>query len=63
MLFYLKLLSDLEVLGFRLNPYNPCVNNMVINGKYITINSYVDDLNIFNADYFGVMKVIQLLKG
>jgi hypothetical protein len=33
LLFYLKLLKDLEGNGFKLNPYDPCVANKMVNGK------------------------------
>jgi hypothetical protein len=33
LLFYLKLLGDLEANGFVLNPYDPCVANKMVNGK------------------------------
>jgi hypothetical protein len=33
LLFYQKLLKDLEDNGFKLNPYDPCVANEVIKGK------------------------------
>ena len=32
LLFYRKLRGDLESMGFKINPYNPCVANMIING-------------------------------
>ena len=46
LLFYLKLFSDMEGLEFRLNSYDPCVSNIVIYIKQMTITSYVDDLKI-----------------
>ena len=33
LLFYQKLGSELEALGFDLNPYNPCVANHMVNGS------------------------------
>ena len=33
LLFYKKLLADLESRGFELNTYDPCVVNKTINGK------------------------------
>jgi hypothetical protein len=32
-LFYKKLKKDLESLGFKINPYDPCVANQIIDGK------------------------------
>jgi len=36
-LFYKKLVASLKLNGFRLNPYNPCVANKVIEGTVLTI--------------------------
>jgi hypothetical protein len=33
LLFYKKLKKDLEEIGFIINPYDPCVVNLWINGK------------------------------
>ena len=32
LLFYTRLRKDLENMGFGINPYNPCVANMMVNG-------------------------------
>ena len=37
LLFYKKLRKDLEDIGFEVNPYNPCVVNMLVNGKQLTV--------------------------
>ena len=44
LLFYLKLVEDLERYGFELNPYDPCVANKVVNGEQMTVVWYVNDL-------------------
>ena len=33
LLFYRKLWKDLEQIGFKVNPYDPCVANWMVNGK------------------------------
>ena len=33
LLFYKKLVGDLEAYGFGINPYDPCVANKMIGGK------------------------------
>ena len=33
LLFYKKLRSDLENMGFEVNPYDPCVANKMVNGS------------------------------
>ena len=37
LLFYRKLLTDLIRRGFKVNPYDPCVANKIINGTQMTI--------------------------
>ncbi len=36
-LFYRKLVSELQEMGFEINPYDPCVANKMVNGTHITI--------------------------
>ena len=43
-LFYKKLKSDLEQIGFKINPYDPCVANRMIKGSQHTVIWHVDDL-------------------
>ena len=44
LLFYHKLVGDLEVYGFRINPYNPCVANMEVSGSKMTVVWHVNSL-------------------
>jgi hypothetical protein len=44
MLFYKKLMKDLQGYGFEINPYDPCVANKMVNGKQLTVSWHVDDL-------------------
>ena len=37
LLFYEKLVEDMEAYGFRINPYDPCVANKMLGGKQITV--------------------------
>ena len=62
LLFYKKLLGDLEVYGFKINPYNPCVPNNMIGGKKLTECWHMDDLNISCVDANKVTKMIQWLE-
>jgi len=51
LLFWRNLSSFLvDELGFRINPYDSCVANKVINGKQCTIGWHVDDLKISHVD-------------
>ena len=46
LLFYEKLVGDLEAYGFRINPYDPCVANKVVGGKQLTLCWNVENLRI-----------------
>jgi len=50
LLFYRKLRKDLEQLGIKVNPYDICVANKMINGKQLTVFWHVDDLKISHKD-------------
>ena len=49
-LSYQKLRKDLESIGFKINPYDPCVANRMIKGKQQTVVFHVDDLKCSHAD-------------
>ena len=44
LLYYQKFRKDLEEIGFKFNPYDPCVANRKINGRQQTVRFHVDDL-------------------
>ena len=46
LLLYKRLRSDLENMAFKINPYNPCVSNKMVNGHQMTIFWHVDDLKV-----------------
>ena len=50
LLFYRKLVADLEEIGFKLNPYDPCVANRDVNGSQQTVVFHVDDLHCSHID-------------
>ena len=62
LLFYKKLVKDLKQYGFQLNPYDPCVANMMVDGKQLTVLWHVDDMKISHADPSVITKMIQWLK-
>ena len=61
LLFYKKLVGDLEGNGFVLNPYDPCVANKVINGAQMTVCLHVDNLKVSHVDLSEVTKFGQWL--
>ena len=50
LLFYNILRSDLENMGFEVNPYDPCVANKMVNGHQMTVCWHVDDIKVSHKD-------------
>ena len=50
LIFYKRLRFDLKEMGFVINPYDPCVANMMVNEAQITVCWHVDDLKISHRD-------------
>ncbi len=50
LLFYRKLVANLESHGFVLNPYDSCVANKVVNGKQMTVCWHVDNLKVSHCN-------------
>ena len=50
LLFYKILRSDLDNMGFVVNPYDPCVANRMVNRIQITVCWHVDDLKVSHVD-------------
>ena len=46
LLSYKRLRSDLEIMGFKVNPYDPCMDNKMVNGHQMTVCWHVDDLKV-----------------
>ena len=42
----MKLRNDINKIGFKVNPYDPCVANMQVNDDQITLTWHVDDMKI-----------------
>ena len=48
--------------GFKLNPYNRCVENKLVNVKQCTLVRYVDDNKVSHMEVKVVANVINDLK-
>ena len=46
LLFHKKHAVDLENFRFWLNPYDPCMANMLVNGSQMMMTWHVDDLKV-----------------
>ena len=62
LMFYKKLRADLESEGFKINPYDPCIANKMVNGKQMTIAWHVDDLKVSHKQEKAVDKFIAWLE-
>jgi hypothetical protein len=63
LLFYLKLVKDLTEFGFKLNPYNPCVANKMVDSVQMTVVWHVDDLKISHKLAKAINGLVDYLKG
>ena len=60
--WYETFVTQLEVMRFSLNPYDPCVANMDIDGSQCTVCWYVDDTKISHKDPKVVDRVIDKIE-
>ncbi len=50
LLFYKKFRASIERIGYKINPYDPCVANKIIRGKQHTLTWHVDDVKGSHVD-------------
>ena len=50
LLFYKKFRASIKKLGFKVNPYDPCVANKMVQGAQFTIMWHVDDVKSSHVD-------------
>ena len=50
LLIYEKLVSYRKSIGIIIYPYDPCVSNMIVNEKHITITWNVNNLKMLHID-------------
>jgi hypothetical protein len=62
LLWYNLFTGTLEGMGFKLNPYNPCIANLMIHGKQCTIAWFVHDNKILHVDCRVVTKIIKKIE-
>ena len=62
MLFYKKLIKDLQGYGFKINPYNPCVARKMVNREQLTVLWHVDDLKSSHMDTKVYDKFMQWIR-
>ena len=62
MLWYKLFSEHLEKMGFKINPYDPCIANKMVNGKQCTIAWYVDEAKISHVDKQVVTDIIEQIE-
>jgi len=62
LLWYQLFVGTLERIGFKLNPYDLCIANKLVEGKQCTIAWHVDDMKISHVNRDVVTDVINLLE-
>ena len=60
--FYKKFVKDIMNYGFKINPYDPCVANKIINSKQMTMVWHVDDAKISHVNGQEIDIFINYLK-
>ena len=60
-LFYNKLKGVLVDMGFKMNKYDGCTFNKMINGYQCTIQAHVDDLKLSHVHQDELNKIIDQL--
>ena len=50
MLWYKEFRTSLESIGFKFNPYDPCMANRMVNKLQHTVRFHVDDLKSSHKD-------------
>ena len=62
LLYYEHFVCNITAIGFKLNPYDPCVANKTVHGKQLTIAWHVDDLKVSHKKYQVVSHMVKWLK-
>mgnify|MGYP000055058244 CR=1 FL=1 len=62
LLYYQRFVTDLKSVGFRVNPYDPCVANKTVKGKQLTVVWHVDDLKVSHVLATVVTRMANWLK-
>ena len=63
LLFYNKLTIDLKNHSFKINPYDRCISNKIVNGKQLTAVWHVDDLKASYEENSVLEKLVERLHG
>ena len=62
LLYYKKFVKDIEEIGFKLNPYDPCVANKMVLGKQLTLTWHVDDVKASHVMKQVIDELVEWIK-
>ena len=62
LLFYQKFVGDLMAIGFKMNPYDPCVANNTINRKQLTLVWHVENIKASHVEEEVVTRMAKWLR-
>ena len=62
LLFYRKLISELNSMGFEINLYDPCIGNKMMNDSQMTVRWHAYNLMISHANMDEIMKFLRMPK-
>ena len=63
LLFYMKLIGDLKISGFKLNLYDPCVMNKIVGGEQMTVVFHMYDMKVSYKIDKAITRAIEYLDG
>ena len=61
LLFYLKLVEELQAYGFSINPNDPCDANKLVNGTQMIVTLHADDLKFSHKEAHELTQLILYL--
>jgi hypothetical protein len=61
-LLYLKLVLDLELKDFNINPYDSCITNKMIEGNRFTVTWHVNDLKLSHVEESEITKKVEWME-
>ena len=61
LLYYQCFCSDILSIGFKINPYDPCVANKIVEGNQLTLVWHVDDIKVSHVKPSIVTHMVEWL--
>ena len=62
LLYYRRFINDIQLVGFTLNPYDPCIANKQVDGHQLTLVWHINDIKVSHVEECIVTDFINWLK-